>query len=223
MAKSNALSQVRKTFFTSREVKSLVDKKTRDVLSKFGAHVRKRARQSIRKRKIASMPGKPPSSHSGLLKRFIFFGYDKMKRSVVIGPTRLTGINKGEAPELLEYGGIQSRHKNPRRKDRHKGGSGVIAIGKQESARSAYEARERTKATPTTVPYKQVTNSRGKKVWVTFGKLFTEEQVGHAEELETLLWGPKKLGGKIAARPYMWSAAREEVKTLPDKWRNSIK
>ena len=62
-------------FFDSRHVMNRVDKATRSVLSKFGAYVRRTARRSIRKRKRRSRPGKPPSSHSGLLKRFIFFGY----------------------------------------------------------------------------------------------------------------------------------------------------
>ena len=41
----------------------------------------------------------------GLLKKFIFFGYDAARQSVVIGPTRLNQKGRGEAPPLLEYGG----------------------------------------------------------------------------------------------------------------------
>ena len=92
-------------FFDSPKVIRAVDKSTRQVLSRFGAFVRRTAKQSIRKRKKSSAPGTPPSSHTGLLKRFIFFGYDPQKRSVVIGPTRLTENNRGEAPSILEYGG----------------------------------------------------------------------------------------------------------------------
>jgi len=92
-------------FFDSPKVIRSVDKSTRKVLSRFGAFVRRTAKQSIRKRKKASTPDSPPSSHTGLLKRFIFFGYDRQKDSVVIGPTRLTENNRGEAPSILEYGG----------------------------------------------------------------------------------------------------------------------
>jgi phage gpG-like protein len=92
-------------FFDSPKVIRSVDKSTRRVLSRFGAFVRRTAKQSIRKRKKASTPGSPPSSHTGLLKRFIFFGFDTQKRSVVIGPTRLTENNRGQAPSILEYGG----------------------------------------------------------------------------------------------------------------------
>jgi len=92
-------------FFDSAKVVRSVDQSTRKVLSKFGAFVRRTAKQSIRKRKTSSAPGTPPSSHTGLLKRFIFFGYEPQKRSVVIGPTRLTENNRGQAPSILEYGG----------------------------------------------------------------------------------------------------------------------
>jgi len=91
-------------FFDSAKVVRSVDKSTRKVLSKFGAFVRRTAKQSIRKRKTSSAPGAPPSSHTGLLKRFIFFGYDPQKRSVVIGPERLDQKNT-DAPHTLEYGG----------------------------------------------------------------------------------------------------------------------
>ena len=92
-------------FFDSATVVRAVDKSTRQVLSRFGAFVRRTAKQSIRKRKKSAPAGQPPSSHTGLLKRFIFFGYDTGKNSVVIGPTRLTQNNRGGAPSILEYGG----------------------------------------------------------------------------------------------------------------------
>lgn len=97
--------EIKQLFFDTPKVVRAVDKTTRRVLSKFGAFVRRTARSSIRKRKRTSEPGSPPSSHTGLLKRFIFFGYDAQKRSVVIGPERLTQRGRGEAPHLLEYGG----------------------------------------------------------------------------------------------------------------------
>ena len=76
--------------FNTKAIRNHVDRATRKVLSKFGAFVRQTAKRSIRKRKSASPPGSPPSSHIGLLKRFIWFGYEPNKRSVVIGPARLS-------------------------------------------------------------------------------------------------------------------------------------
>ena len=110
-------------FFDRRAVMAATDNATRQVLSKFGAFVQRRAKSSIRapgadrdapkirnaqgrlvfRRLRASKPGDPPFSRTGLLKKFIFFSFDSDRRSVVIGPTL---INKPTgAPETLEYGG----------------------------------------------------------------------------------------------------------------------
>ena len=100
--------EIKPLFFDRQAVISKVDSATRKVLSKFGAFVRRTAKGSIRNRKTAAPPGSPPSSHTGLLKQFIFFGYDPGQRSVVIGPTRVDRRGRGEAPSLLEYGGVTS-------------------------------------------------------------------------------------------------------------------
>ena len=110
---------VRSLFFDSDAVMRSVDRGTRRVLSKFGAYVRRTAKSSIRKRKRSSPPGSPPSSHTGLLRKFIWFGYDPAKRSVVVGPARLTQNGRGEAPSLLEYGGATTvTRKGKRRRAR---------------------------------------------------------------------------------------------------------
>jgi hypothetical protein len=114
---------VKKLFFDRSAVRSKLDAATRRVLSKFGAYVRRTARSSIRKRKKASAPGSPPSSHTGLLKKFIFFGYEPSHRSVVIGPVRLSQKGRGEAPSLLEYGGST--------KVEHRGPSATLRTGKR--------------------------------------------------------------------------------------------
>jgi Bacteriophage protein of unknown function (DUF646). len=93
-------------FFDSKEVMRAVDKGTRKALSKFGAFVRRRAKSSIRKRKRVSRPGEPPSSHTGKLKKNIFFGYDRTKKTVVIGATAFSSTR---AQELLEYGGTRGK------------------------------------------------------------------------------------------------------------------
>jgi len=94
-------------FFDRRAVAGAVDRGTRRVLSRFGAFVRTTARHSIRPRKKVSEPGQPPSSHVGLLRKLIYFGYDAARKSVVIGPTPLRGT--AQVPPLLEYGGRARR------------------------------------------------------------------------------------------------------------------
>jgi len=98
---------VTKWFFDAPAVAKAVDRSTRKALSRFGAYVRRTMKSSIRKRKRTANPGEPPSSHTGLLKKFVFFAFDPQDRSVVIGPERLNA-KIGNAPEVLEYGGTNT-------------------------------------------------------------------------------------------------------------------
>ena len=107
------INQAKGMFFDRKAVSGAVDRAERRVLSRFGAFVRRGARSSIRRRKRISEPGQPPSSHTGLLKRNIFFLYEPLRSSVVIGPVLL---GKGtDAPRLLEHGGVVTRRKRKRR------------------------------------------------------------------------------------------------------------
>lgn len=94
---------IKRNFFDSEKVQKAVDSAMRRKLSKFGAFVRTRSRSSIRKRKATSKPGQPPTSRTGLLKKFIFFSYDEATKTVVIGPAAFRANTV--APELLEKGG----------------------------------------------------------------------------------------------------------------------
>lgn len=102
-------------FFDRGPVLAAVDRATRKVLSRFGAFVRTRAKSSIRKRKAISKPGSPPSSHAGLLKKFIFFAYDLDRKSVVIGPVKLEKPVSPTALPALEYGGPSVRERKGKR------------------------------------------------------------------------------------------------------------
>lgn len=108
-------NQAKAAFFDRQTVMNAVNRAERRVLSKFGAFVRRGAKSSIRKRKSVSEPGRPPSSHTGLLRKMIFFVYEPHRGSVVIGPVEL---NKGtDAPRLLEHGGqVIRREKNQRKR-----------------------------------------------------------------------------------------------------------
>ena len=95
------------TFFYNKKVLRLLDKKTHSVFRRFGGYVRTVAKNSIKpvgKKGTPSKPGQPPKSRKGLLKNFIFYGFDLAKRSVIIGPQKIHGL-KGKAPNVLEYGG----------------------------------------------------------------------------------------------------------------------
>lgn len=107
------------SFFDRAAIESQLSKQERARLSKLGAFIRRRAKSSIRKRKKPSPPGKPPSSHTGVLKDFIFFAYDAERNSVVVGPTKTnqrnaralsSGSGMKTIPGVLESGGVVGIH-----------------------------------------------------------------------------------------------------------------
>ena len=193
----------RVAFFDTKEVRSKVSDATRRVFSKFGAFVRQTAKQSMKKKSGPAPPGQPPHSHVGLLKRWILFGYDKTRESVVVGPAKLP--KKGNVPETLEKGGNVPARKNPRRVKRKIGDGGVLLLRKTNSAAS-----------------KQVRDERNQNRWVTFGPLKSAKQVARAERLEAEIWGPFEITGTVEPRPYMGPALEEELPKLPPQWRDSV-
>lgn len=106
-------ARVTRMFFDKPAVMRAVDRATRRVLSRFGSYVRRTARFSIRRRKAPSVPGAPPSSHTGDLKNRIYFAYEPQRQNVVIGPTPTNQVFfkadgrpvRGTVPEVLEKGG----------------------------------------------------------------------------------------------------------------------
>jgi hypothetical protein len=111
--KFNFRVHVSKMFFDRVKVQRHLDTRTRKVFARFGAYVRQTAKASIKRRKGTSMPGRPPHSHVGTLKRHIYFSYDPKSRSVVIGPVIFPG-KTGKALPALEYGGKSVRNDGQR-------------------------------------------------------------------------------------------------------------
>ena len=129
--------RIKSLFFDRPKVQRAMDRAKRRSLSRAGAFIRQRARTSIRKRKRQSRPGQPPSSHTGLLRRFILFGYDRRSDSVVVGPV---GFRRSRAPNVLEFGGrttVELRRRGGRRQKR------TVRIAARPYKRPALE-KERT-------------------------------------------------------------------------------
>lgn len=100
------------------QVTRAADKQTAEVFRTFGAFTRRTAKGLIRKAKSPSAPGRPPHSHLGLLKKFIFFAWDAGRRSVIIGPAKINGTVSDEAPHALEHGGRTTVVRGSRRRPR---------------------------------------------------------------------------------------------------------
>ena len=125
VAKNNfvGIAQAKMQFF-DRQIFSAAERAEKRVLSRFGAYVRNDAKKSMRssrgrivttrtgrQRRVfkPSKPGKPPKSIEGLLRRFVYYAYDKYKGTVVAGPTILPNKSRHGVPipGLHEHGGTQ--------------------------------------------------------------------------------------------------------------------
>lgn len=117
------LKTAKGSFFDREPIRKAVDAATLRILSRFGAYVRQRAKTSVRVREGTSSPGLPPFGHKSgvrkktsrsgearvrpisLLREYILFSYDRERKSVIIGPAKLSGTVGPRALEALEYGG----------------------------------------------------------------------------------------------------------------------
>jgi len=114
------LKDLKAGFFDRRAIASALAPTERRVLGRFGGATKQTAKRSIRnapkkltKRSrgvvrhgtIVSRPGDPPYSRTGLLKDHIYYAFDMSRRSVVIGPAKLSGFHGEDVPHKLEHGG----------------------------------------------------------------------------------------------------------------------
>jgi len=97
-------AEAKRHFFDRRGLERLMRRQTLRALSKWGAFVRHRAREMVRKKK-RSAPGQPPASPTGLYRDSIFFALDPDSLAVVAGPVRFSRSKTPPVPEILEHGG----------------------------------------------------------------------------------------------------------------------
>lgn len=110
--------KVKELFFDRKAVVDAVGRVGASALSRFGSFVRRRAKTSMRpggkSGKVAGA-GEPPRTHQGNLKKLLFFSWDPVARSVVVGPVAFL---KGVVPSLMEHGGVSTQTRRERRSSR---------------------------------------------------------------------------------------------------------
>lgn len=106
------VNEAKGAFFDRKAVMNALDKRTRQVFSRFGAYTRTIARNLMKRKKGTSTPGQAPFAHVGLIKDFLFFVLDASSRSVVIGPALLNKRNN-DTLAVLEHGGTTKRRGKP--------------------------------------------------------------------------------------------------------------
>ncbi len=188
-------------FFDRAKVKRSMDRSTHQAMRQAAGSIRKIAQQSMRyvspKSQVTSRPGESPRARRPhpWVRKFLWFYYDPGRKTAVIGPVRL-GRATG-APHNLEFGG-RVRGRNPRRHKRKMGRYGEVRIVRL--TKSPVAGRD-----------------------VIYSKLTSPTMVARANELNKQLYGPDRLSGRLAARPFMGPALRKETPKLPRRWANSVR
>lgn len=93
--------------FNSKLLLQFMDQKTANILVRIGGFLRKVAQRGMKIRVGPSKPGQPPNAHSPpLLRTFLEYAYDTVKKRLVVGPKLLPRSNNLVLPGLMERGGL---------------------------------------------------------------------------------------------------------------------
>lgn len=202
-------------------IEKAMGKVGREAVEHFAARTALIARRSMRRRKKGhSKPGQPPFAKKGTIRDLIRFDWDG-RNAMVIGPQLFAP--KNGAPNTLEFGGTVAQ---TRRRIRKVGDGGEVRTsggrvgGPGRGAGGRFRSRGRTT--------REIVDSRGVKVWVTFAKLRTPAMVARANAINADLFRPKE--SRIAARPFMAPALKIGIsskKPIEDAakrvWKSSVR
>lgn len=101
-----------RTSFDSRRIVRGIRNGSIKSLASAGAYLRRVAINKVKKSKSPSVPGSPPNSRRGLLRRAILFSLNQNKTSVVIGPAYSL---IGDSVMAHEFGGQFRKRTYPKR------------------------------------------------------------------------------------------------------------
>ena len=226
-------------FFDRDVVKNSMDRVTRRALMRAASDTRRFAKRSMKARPVgvAAMRGAPPFKHKHSargkrsaqdygLERSIMYAYDTMDESAVVGPSSVRGRNVHKIAERHEFGG-RIVEKNKRRKLRRLGGSGELRFGKARTPNRAGDGQFRKRRNQgETMGARQATkytrDTLVGDVWVTYGKLFTQEQARRANRINAQLYGPAIIHGKYPERKFMRPSLEEIAPKLPAYFENAV-
>lgn len=118
------VDQAKGLFFDRPAVINAVDRKKIKPLEQAGKAVMGKSRGLMRTSKKSAKPGRPPRKHVGLMGKFLFYVYDPITGTVVIGPAKIRTPNETSTnvPELMEFGGTVTKtykRKPPKRLEYH--------------------------------------------------------------------------------------------------------
>jgi hypothetical protein len=195
-------------FFDRAIVDTEVERIELQGLKRNAFYLRRVARNSIRRRKSPSEPGKAPRSVRGDLKRGIWAILDGS--SAVVGPVKYdwgTG-----APSTLEFGGETVIDRSVQRKV---GDGGEVRVVSGAAAGIKRDGSGKFLRT----------SQRGKEVRpgvrVVFAKITTQRQADRATAINRSIFGPRTI--RVAERPFMAPALEKSMSKLAPMWGMSVR
>lgn len=200
-------------FFDRPAIQAAVRRAGRDFrrLERAGAFVRRTARSSMRKvkkRHVASAPGKPPRAHAddGFNLRKILYIWDPFSQAMIVGPVGGgKKIGKYTVPELHEEGGnVNASQLSP--SDRR-----FLA---QMQRRSTKKRGGRQRRDSSGRFMKR--GARSKKQAIAYIRKIESGQLPDRDPAPT---------GSLhyAPRPYMLPALKKELRKFPELWEGSVR
>ena len=214
------ISMKSSAFFDRPSVMKAVDRGTYKNMLKSGQLMRRSAKASMKRAPsgVASVSPMPPNWHSktkknpsgGGLRRSIMYGYDRVRKNVIVGPSTVLGANIAKIAPLHEFGGPQ-RNKNKRRQKRRIGEAGEIAVFSRKPRGRTFRSGRRVKG------------ADGKSRFVVYATLKTSVQVERADRLNKLLYGPMSSNAHYKMRQTMRPTLIREKNHVTNMWRDSVK
>lgn len=205
-----------KNFFFDKEVlNGPIDRAKKKNLSKSAARIRNAARWSMKKKVGPSRPGMPPHRHVGTIYRMLWYAWDNVTQSAVIGPVKL----HKDGPKVLtalEMGGTTVSRTGRSRRDK---GRRIDEItGKQKGVLQAFGLPTNISRLEAVDVIRRVKEDGWNKP--------TSQKVRRWQSLNNEY---KRNGDrvmvrrvKIKARPYMTPALIGNLKHIQNQWRDSI-
>lgn len=181
------------THFDARLVRQKVNEASFRSLGHASAAIRLTAKRSIRRRKKPSLPGQPPHTPTGALKRIIRYAVDRQRSTADIGP-----INEYTRTiwHLHEFGGVTQ--KRLRLLPAHRFRVGEFGPIRRRDAKRFTRARLMTEA--------QARRAT---------RLIEEENQSRRRE--------SRLLRRYPARPFMRPALDGNRSKLPQFWENAVR
>ena len=196
-------------------IKKLLEKGSVKGLFSAGNLMRRKMKASIKVRQKPSNVGDPPHTRGKqVLKKSMQFEVNRNKFIVVVGPK---GSTTGGFANVHEFGGRRTIARNARRTKRMVGDSGEIELGRTIRNKETKKGKKANRSNT-----KRVTDFKGKKVIVTYGKLFTDEQVRRANDFNEELYGKQSYVARFPKRKFAEPVLDATKPALPKLYANIL-